>query len=1040
MPRPSPGPAPDPEPEHASECAPPRFRSCAHPTFPVHKDITVAASEQRIREIGSDLFARMKGEKPGLFDKAWWSGQILEWAMQDPVFKTEMFRFVDVFPVLTTPDEVARHIQEYLLKPGVNPPMVIKMALKSAGLGSMATRIAAGQIAKNLEGMARRFILGTTVSEAIPVLHELRRAHQCFTVDLLGEATVSEPEADEYVARYRALLEGLVADTAGWPADALLDQDDRGAIPRANVSIKVSALYSQLDGLAHDHGITQAAQRLLPLFQRARALGAFLNLDLEQRAVKEVTYGLFQRVMEDPSLGDFEHAGVVVQAYLRDAVDDLEALIKWAKKKGRRITIRLVKGAYWDYETVRAAQEGWPSPVWLDKADSDACFEQCSELLLANHKYVRTAIASHNLRSLSHAIATAEKAGVPQNGYEIQCLYGMAEPIKAACAARGHRVRIYAPVGELLPGMAYLVRRLLENTSNQSWLRMGFVEGASQDALLAAPKPVHRSPMLRAVPPARSTVEALTPFCNEPLRDFGVAEQRAAFTEALATVGKQLGRTVTPVVDGRPVNGTRTLNSLDPADPRIVVGTLQLAGIADADRAIEVARAYFPTLRDTPVATRAQWLLDLAAVMRKQRDVLSAWMVREVGKPWREADADVCEAIDFCEYYAREALSLFTPKAQLCPPGETNMLSYTPRGVVAVIAPWNFPLAILTGMAVAALVTGNPTIIKPAEQSFVIAGKLMELAREAKIPGAALQSLPGLGEEVGAHLVGHRDVAGVAFTGSLNVGLAIWKQAGVTLPGQRSLKRVVCEMGGKNAIIVDADADLDEAVLGTLHSAFGFAGQKCSACSRVIVVGEHYDAFTARLSEAMHSLSALVGPPTRPETRMGPVVDEESWRRISAVIAEAEQRGLKRLTQSTAPTGGYFIAPTLFGDVPPTDPLAQEEVFGPVLAAMRAASFEQALEWATGTPYSLTGGVYSRSPAHIERARDAFRVGNLYINRPITGAIVGRHPFGGFHMSGGGTKAGGPDYLLSFVDPRLVSENTMRRGFVPTEAAPSRTT
>ncbi len=1000
----------------------------------------MAASEQRIREIGTDLFARMKGEKPGLFDKAWWSGQILEWAMQDPVFKTEMFRFVDVFPVLTTPDEVARHIQEYLLKPGVHPPMVIKMALKSAGLGSMATRIAAGQIAKNLEGMARRFILGTTVSEAIPVLHELRKARQCFTVDLLGEATVSEPEADEYVARYRALLEGLVADTAGWPADPLLDQDDRGAIPRANVSIKVSALYSQLDGLAYDHGITQAAQRLLPLFQRAKALGAFLNLDLEQRAVKELTYGLFQRVMEDPSLGDFEHAGVVVQAYLRDAVEDLEALIKWAKKRGRRITIRLVKGAYWDYETVRAAQEGWPSPVWLDKADSDACFEQCSELLLANHKYVRTAIASHNLRSLSHAIATAEKAGVPQSGYEIQCLYGMAEPIKAACAARGHRVRIYAPVGELLPGMAYLVRRLLENTSNQSWLRMGFVEGASQDALLAAPRPVHRPPLLRAVPAARATVESLAPFCNEPLRDFGVAEQRAAFAEALATVQKQLGRVVTPLIDGKPVTGSgRTIQSLDPADPRVVVGTLQLAGIGDADRAVEVARAYFPTLQNTPVAERAQWLLDLAALMRKQRDVLSAWMVREVGKPWREADADVCEAIDFCEYYAREALTLFTPKAQISPPGETNLLSYAPRGVVAVIAPWNFPLAILTGMAVAALVTGNPTVIKPAEQSFVIAAKLMDLAREAKIPGAALQCLPGLGEEVGAHLVGHRDVAGIAFTGSLNVGLAIWKQAGLTLPGQRSLKRVVCEMGGKNAIIVDADADLDEAVLGTLHSAFGFAGQKCSACSRVIVVGDHYDAFTARLTEAMHSLSALVGAPVRPETRMGPVVDEESWRRIQGVISAAEARGLKRLTSAAAPAGGYYIPPTLFGDVPPTDPLAQEEVFGPVLAALRAQTFEQALEWATGTPYSLTGGVYSRSPAHLEQAKQAFRVGNLYLNRPITGAIVGRHPFGGFHMSGGGTKAGGPDYLLSFVDPRVVSENTMRRGFVPTDAAPART-
>lgn len=995
----------------------------------------MAASEQRIREIGIDLFARMKGEKPGLFDKAWWSGQILEWAMQDPVFKTEMFRFVDVFPVLKTPEEIARHLQEYLLRPGVNPPTVIKMALKGAGLGSMATRIAAGQIAKNLEGMGKRFILGTDVASAVTALRDLRQQRQAFTVDLLGEATVSEPEAEGYVGRYRDLVEGLAAEVAAWKPDPLLDQDDRGPLPRANVSIKVSALYSQLDPLAFDQSVERAAARLLPLFRRAREVGAFLNLDMEQRSVKDVTYALFQRVLEDPGLGDFENAGVVVQAYLRDAVSDTESLIKWAKKKGKRVTVRLVKGAYWDYETVKAAQEGWPSPVWLDKADSDACFEQCTELLLGHHKYVRTAIASHNLRSLSHAIATAEKAGVPQNGFEIQCLYGMAEPIKAACVQRGHRVRIYAPVGELLPGMAYLVRRLLENTSNQSWLRMGFVEGASHETLLAAPKAVHRPPMLRAVPAAETNVDQPAPFCNEPLRDFGDAQARSAFSDALGAVQKQLGRTVTPLIDGKPAApaAARKLDSVDPAEPRIVIGTAQLAGVAEAERAVAAAHAFFPTWRDTPVRDRAAHVLKLAAVLRKQRDDLSAWMVREVGKPWREADADVCEAIDFCEYYAREALDLFRPKPQISPAGESNFLSYEPRGVVAVIAPWNFPLAILTGMTVAALVTGNPVVLKPAEQSFVIAARLMDLCREAKLPGGALQFLPGLGEEVGAHLVAHRDVAGIAFTGSMAVGLAIWKQAGITLPGQRSLKRVVCEMGGKNALIVDSDADLDEAVHGTLHSAFGFAGQKCSACSRVIVLAEHYDAFIVRLTEATASLSALVGNPTRPETRMGPVIDEEAWQRIRETVSAAEARGLRRLTGADAPTGGYYIPPTLFGDVPPTDPLATEEIFGPVLAAMRASSFEQALEWAMATPYSLTGGLYSRSPAHIEHARRVFRVGNLYINRPITGATVGRHPFGGFHMSGGGTKAGGPDYLLSFVDPRVVSENTMRRGFVPSE-------
>lgn len=995
----------------------------------------MANLEPRIREIGNDLFARMKGEKPGLFDKAWWSGQILEWAMKDEAFKTEMFRFVDVFPVLVTPEEIARHIQEYLLRPGLDSPAVIKMALKGAGLGSMATRIAAGQIAKNLEGMARRFIVGTDAASAVGALREMRATKQAFTVDLLGEATVSEPETEAYVARYRDLMEGLSTECATWKNESLLDSDDRGSVPRVNVSIKVSALYSQLDPLSFDASVEAASRRLLPLFQRARQLGVFLNLDMEQRSLVELTYAIFQRVMGDPSLADYEHAGVVVQAYLRDSEAHLDGLIKWAKKKSRRVTVRLVKGAYWDYETVRATQEGWPSPVWLEKGDSDANFELLADKLLDHHKYLRTAIGSHNLRSLSHAMAVAEHRKVPINGYELQCLFGMAEPIKAACVQRGHRVRVYAPIGELLPGMAYLVRRLLENTSNQSWLRLGFVEGRGHESLLAAPTFGKRSPLLRPVLLAETLFDAkgtLPAFCNEPLRDFGEAAQRAAFALALTTVEKTLGRTITAVVDGKAAVSTRTLTRLDPADGRTLIGTAALCSIEDADRAVKVARASFAAWRDVPTRERASCLLRLAALMRRQRDALSALMVREVGKPWREADADVCEAIDFCEYYAREAMRLFSPREALSPPGESNLLTMTPRGVTAVIGPWNFPLAILTGMAVAPLVCGNPVILKPAEQSFVIAARLFELLLEAKVPAGVVHFLPGLGEEVGAHLCAHPDVTNIVFTGSMAVGLEIWRQAGITHAGQRGLKRVVCEMGGKNALVIDNDADLDEAVLGTMHSAFGFSGQKCSACSRVIVLADHYDAFVSRLVEATRSLK--IGAPSDAATRIGPVVDAESRTRLLRLIDEGAKR-CRKLCGGGVEGPGHYIEPTIFVDVPPDDPLARDELFGPVLMVIKARTYDEALALALDSPYALTGGVYSRSPAHLEQARQTFRVGNLYLNRPITGAVVGRHPFGGFGMSGGGTKAGGPDYLLNFVDPRVVSENTMRRGFVPQSEA-----
>ncbi|MCB9537400.1 MAG: bifunctional proline dehydrogenase/L-glutamate gamma-semialdehyde dehydrogenase [Myxococcales bacterium] len=982
--------------------------------------------EPRIRAIGEDLFRRTKGKKPGVFDKAWWSGQILEWAMRDPGFKTEMFRFVDVFPVLDSPDEVGRHIQEYLLRPGLKVPTALKVALKGASLGRLPMRVAAGQIAKNLEGMGRNFIAGVTPAEAVKPLRDLRKQGLGFTVDLLGEAVVSDAEAADYVARYHDLIGTLAAEAKGWKDDPRLDRDDRGPIPRVNVSVKVSAMDNHLDALDFEASVERAARRLVPLFVAAREAGAFVNLDLEQRSLRDLTFAVFERVLEDPRLEGFEDAGVVVQAYLRDAEADVQRIIDWARRAGRRVTVRLVKGAYWDYEIVQAAQQGWPAPVWRDKADTDACYERCATLLLSNHAHVRTAIGSHNVRSIAHAIATAEAHDVPIEGYEIQCLYGMAEPVKAACVDRGHRVRVYAPVGELIPGMAYLVRRLLENTSNESWLRQGFVDGAAMDALLAPPKPVERDAQVRAVPGPRTDVDDPAPFANEPPRDFAEAAARRAFATALRDV--PLGTRLHAIVGGAAVEGGEVLETVDPTDGETVVASVTLAGVDDADRAVRAAKAAWPAWRDRPARERAGLLFELAARMRAERDALSALMVREVGKTWREADADTCEAIDFCEYYGREMLRLAEPRLMQRLPGEANHLSYQGRGVTAVIAPWNFPLAIFTGMTTAALVTGNCVVAKPAEQSMAIAARLVQLAHAAGVPTDVLHFLPGRGETVGARLVEHEDVANIAFTGSLEVGLGIWRAAGVTHPGQPALKRVVCEMGGKNCVIVDSDADLDEAVAGVVHSAFGFAGQKCSACSRVVVLAAHYDAFLARLVEAARSLH--VGDPKAPGTQMGPVVEAEARARLEGAIEAGRKRA--RLALGGAWEGaGHFVMPHVFADVAPDDPLAQDELFGPVVAVVKAEDFDEALRIANGTKYALTGGLFSRSPKHIERARAELRVGNLYINRGITGAVVGRQPFGGFAMSGGGTKAGGPDYLLNFLDPRCVTENTQRRGFAP---------
>jgi RHH-type proline utilization regulon transcriptional repressor/proline dehydrogenase/delta 1-pyrroline-5-carboxylate dehydrogenase len=425
---------------------------------------------------------------------------------------------------------------------------------------------------------------------------------------------------------------------------------------------------------------------------------------------------------------------------------------------------------------------------------------------------------------------------------------------------------------------------------------------------------------------------------------------------------------------------------------------------------------------------------EMATLMRDRRDEFSAIMVREGGKPWREADADTCEAIDFCEYYAREAVRLFQPRRLGKFVGELNHQWYQPKGVVSVISPWNFPLAICCGMTAAALATGNTAVVKPSTQTRGIAQAMCEALWTAGVPRDALQFVPGEGRAVGDVLVRDPRVMMIAFTGSKEVGLGILRAAGDTPEGQNFVKRVVCEMGGKNAIIVDESADLDEAVLGVRQSAFGYCGQKCSACSRVIVLDRVHDQFLKRLVESTRTL--VIGDPAAPGTDFGPVIDEKAAAKICEYIEIGKTEGRLELACDVPAglperIGKPYIGPHIFSGIQPRHRLANEEIFGPVLSVMRVKTFDEALDLANATAYKLTGGVFSRKPSHLEAARRDFRVGNLYLNRGCTGALVGRQPFGGFGLSGGGTKAGGADYLLNFVDPRCSAENTMRRGFAP---------
>lgn len=977
--------------------------------------------QAQIQAKGEEILKRIEGQsKISLFSKDFWYGSIMDWSMKNEKFKTNMFRFVDVLPSLTSGNDVATHLKEYFSENGEELPPVFNVGL---GLGSLAPGLMAGAIRKNVTQMAKMFITGENPEEALTVLKKARKNKMTFTVDILGEATLSEKEALDYQSRYLELIDWLAKDAKNWEEIPQIDTDHEGSIPKINVSVKLTALYSQINDKAWDHTKVKVKERLRPILKSAMEKGVFLNLDMEHYGVKHLTIEVYKELLLEPEFKNYKFFGVVVQAYLRDSFEDIKDLVQFAQTRGTPFSIRLVKGAYWDYETIEAEQRGWPIPVYTKKAESDANYEVCAKYLLENYKYIRIALASHNVRTLSAAIVTAERLNLPKNAFEIQMLYGMAEPIKKSLVDMGYRVREYAPVGELIPGMAYLVRRLLENTSNESWLRGKFAEGKTTEQLLKDPA--------TGLTPSSSQIEKKNRFYNEPLKDYAIEAERSQTIEAIKELRKNYDKIYYPVINNQEVKtSNQIINRVNPSNTSEVVGKIAYATKEDAEKAVQDAHTAFAKWRKVPAEKRAQYLDKIADLMNRDRFKITAMQVLEVGKPWLEADADVAEAIDFCRYYARHMRELDKPQRVGVVPGEVSLYSYRARGVVAVIAPWNFPLAILCGMATAALVTGNTVVMKPAEQSTQVASLLMDLIKEAGVPSGVVQFLPGLGEVVGEHIVSHPLTTMIAFTGSKAVGLHILKQAAIVHPNQKHVKRCIIEMGGKDALIIDNDADLDEAVDGTLYSAFGFAGQKCSACSRVIVLEEVYDRFVDRLVEAAKSFETL--PAENPRSYMGPVVDEEAYTRIMNTIKESESKH-KLLFKGQVPTNGYFVPPTIFGDVNSKDKLAQEEVFGPVLAVIKAKNLDEALQIANDSEYALTGGVFSRSPANIARVKEELECGNMYINRGITGAMVDRHPFGGFKLSGIGSKTGGPDYLRHFMEPVCITENTLRRGFAPAE-------
>ena len=948
--------------------------------------------ERRVFEIGSKLLEQTQSSS--FFRQRDWYQKMLVWTMKSSKLKTNLFRFIDVLPNLSDDKQFLSYWKEYFKD------------MSFMGLAQLSPSLFASSVKKQLLKVAQLFIAGADTPSALKVISENWEKNLAFTVDLLGEATLSEKEALFYQKSYLHLIKELSRQS--WPYNETLQNP--------NVSIKASALFSQIKEEAWLYSKTQIKDRLRPLFQQAISADVFINLDMEQYKYKDLYLEIFKELLMEEDFKAYPHFGIVIQAYLTDSLEDLKALIRFSERRGQKIQIRLVKGAYWDSEVLLARQKNWPIPVFTDKNQTDENFEKCLALLFKSS--VKIAVASHNIRSI--ACALVQKEDRPKTELEFQFLYGMLEPLALALAERGHLSRIYCPVGDLIPGMSYFVRRLLENSANQSFVLNAMMKKLSHEKLLAKPQ-------VRA---SKSLLKDKEVFSNHPLPDFSRPESRKAFKEALAYWKPRFPLEAPILVNGKAMKSPLVFKRENPSCPDQILSHVFFANSEIAKTAVQNSQDFFPKWKAVSPEQRIFFLRKTAKLLKQKFFYLSALQVFEVGKTWSEACADVCEAIDFCSYYALSYEKLSKARLTDEVSGEESFLTYEAKGLAVVIAPWNFPLAILTGMTAAPLLCGNTVLIKPAEQSSLTAYEFVKILLEAGWPRQSFAFLPGLGEEVGEALVQSPKVSILSFTGSFEVGQKIIESSKKI--SESHFKSCVVEMGGKNAIVIDSSADLDLAVEGVLFSAFGFQGQKCSACSRLIVLDDIYDKFMERFLPAVESL--VIGNPESPESFLGPLVDKEAFLKIQSFVEKEKAKLLypaSKNIEKIFKSEGYFMSPLVYLSDSLQSPLMQEELFAPILACYRAQTLEKAFQAVNQSAFALTAGLYSRHPGHIQSFKSQVEAGNLYINRNCTGALVKRHPFGGWKSSGLGSKAGGEDYLKSFLQSKVSTENKMRRGFSP---------
>ncbi len=869
-------------------------------------------------------------------------------------------------------------------------------------------------VAQAMRILGRQFVMGRNIKEATERARELEAKGYRYSYDMLGEAARTGEDAERYFEAYQAAIHAIGKVAAG-----------RGPQPAPGISIKLSALHPRYE-LAHgERVIAELGAKLKALALLAKRYDINLTVDAEEADRLELSLELIEHVFRDPLLAGWEGFGLAVQAYQKRAIHVIEWLIELSRSVGRRLMVRLVKGAYWDTEIKRAQERGLDDyPLFTRKANTDVSYLACARRMLGAPDALFPQFATHNAHTVA---AIVEMAGGPEAAagkFEFQRLHGMGEALyEQIVAPNGIPCRIYAPVGSHEDLLAYLVRRLLENGANTSFVNRIVDERAPIDEIIA--DPVARVARLTQIPHPRIPLpEDLYGAERKNSRGLDLSDyaQLQPVLEAISALESRQWQAA-PIIGGVAQPGSaRTLH--EPADQRRVVGTVVEASDAQVTDALARAARAFPDWDDTPVAERAEALVRAAELMEAEMATLLGILVREAGKTLNDAIAEVREAVDFCRYYAMRARYDFAPRAMPGPTGESNALQLHGRGVFVCISPWNFPLAIFTGQIAAALAAGNTVIAKPAEQTPLIGAYAVGLLHRAGVPNDALQLLPGDGR-VGARLVADPRVSGVAFTGSTETAWAINR----TLADKRGpIVPLIAETGGQNAMVVDSSALPEQVVADVLASSFQSAGQRCSALRLLLVQDDVADKVLKMLAGAMAELR--VGDPRELATDVGPVIDAEARQMLEAHAAKMarEARLIHRVEVPAAAAQGTFVAPQAF-EIASIAQL-EREVFGPILHVLRypADRLGEVLDALNATGYGLTFGIHSRIDSTVREVLERVRAGNCYVNRNMIGAVVGVQPFGGEGLSGTGPKAGGPHYLYRFAAERTVSVNTTAAG------------